>query len=182
MLIFSFAKALHVIGFVSWFAGLFYIVRMFVYDVEAEERPAQERDILKKQFQLMQKRVYKIIMTPAMVMTYIGGITMLIVNDAFLQMPWMHVKLAFVLLLTGYHHWCNRIRKNLLNGTNSMTASQLRQFNEIATLLLVAIAILAVYQNMTNFLYAFLVLVGVMVLLMIGIKAYKRARAKNPEA
>jgi putative membrane protein len=89
-------KAIHIIFVVSWMAGLFYIVRLFIYHVEANERPEQERITLQKQFEIMQHKLWYIITTPAMVLSVIAGIGMIWLNPALLSMNWMLVKLAFV--------------------------------------------------------------------------------------
>lgn len=173
------AKSIHIIGVVSWFAGLFYWVRVFIYHVEAEDRPEQEKKVLKAQFALMEKRVYKVIANPAMFITIIGGVTMLYLRSGLLSQPWMHVKLFLVFLLIGYHHLCLSIMKKLANGTNRYKSEQLRGINEIASLFLVAIVILAILKNIANFGYVFIALVVLVALMMWGIKAYKKTRAKE---
>jgi len=172
-------KAIHIIGIVSWFAGLFYWVRIFIYHVEAEDRPDTEKRILKAQFALMEKRVYKVITNPAMFITIIAGGWMLYLNTSLLSQPWMHVKLFLVFLLIGYQHVCLGIMKKLEQGTNRYTAGQLRGVNEIATLFLVAIVVLAMLKNIANFGYVFVALLLLGVLLFMGIKAYKKTRIKE---
>ncbi|MGB0521853.1 MAG: protoporphyrinogen oxidase HemJ [Flammeovirgaceae bacterium] len=173
------AKSVHIIGIVSWFAGLFYWVRIFIYHVEAEERPEEEKSVLQAQFALMEKRVYKIITNPAMVITLIAGVGMLYLRPGLLQLGWMHVKLTLVVLLIGYQHFCVSIMKKLEKGTNKLTGGQLRGINEIATLFLVAIVVLAVMKSLANFAYVFIALVILGVLMFLGIKAYKKVRLKE---
>src|SRR5690606_22972664 len=98
-------KALHIIFMVCWFAGLFYIVRLFIYHVEAQEKPQIERDILTKQFIDMESRLWWIITTPSMVLTALFGVCMLLYpgHGYLIHQPWMHVKLGFVVLLLVYH-------------------------------------------------------------------------------
>ncbi|MCL4128672.1 UNVERIFIED_CONTAM: hypothetical protein GTU68_023245 [Idotea baltica] len=175
MLLF-FLKALHIIGFVTWFAGLFYLVRMFVYHVEAESDVEPKRTILIDQFKLMQRRVYYIICMPAVIITWSAGTAMLFANTAYLSQGWIQVKLLLVVLLTIYHHSCKSIMNKLAAGTMSWTSTQFRQFNEVPTLFLVAIVLLAVYRTSLNALYAFIGLVLFGVLLQIGIKSYKKYR------
>ena len=86
---FFYFQALHIIGFVSWFAGLFYLVRLFVYHVEAEQKPQPEQDILKKQYSLMEWKLYRIITNPAMIITVVFGSLMLIQNPDYFSMGWM---------------------------------------------------------------------------------------------
>ena len=94
---------------VSWFAGLFYIVRLFIYHTEAQQKEEQERNILSRQFIEMEKKLWWIITTPAMILTVLFGTWMLIANPLLLKMPWMHIKLSFVVLLLIYHFVCQKI-------------------------------------------------------------------------
>ena len=102
-------KSLHIIFMVSWFAGLFYIVRLYIYHTEAQKKPEMERAILSTQFIEMEKKLWWIITTPAMILTVIFGTWLLIANPGLLKMPWMHIKLAFVVLLLVYHFVCQKI-------------------------------------------------------------------------
>jgi putative membrane protein len=97
---FDVVKALHIIFVVSWFAGLFYMVRLFIYDVEANLKTEPEKSILQKQFQIMQSRLWWIITTPAMILSVVFGTWMIVLNfNYYLSSPWMHLKLGFVFLL-----------------------------------------------------------------------------------
>ena len=109
-------KTIHIIGFVSWFAGLFYLWRMFVYYAEAGIKPVGEREVLMREYGLMQKRVYKIICNPAMMITWTCGLAMTLLNSGYWQMGWFHVKFAILILLTVYHLWCKRIIIKLEKG------------------------------------------------------------------
>ena len=101
---YDFIKALHLIFMVSWFAGLFYMVRLFIYFREAADKPTPEKEIVQNQFVIMMQRLWWIITTPAMVLTVAFGVWMLALNPAYLlKAPWMHLKLGFVLLLLIYH-------------------------------------------------------------------------------
>jgi putative membrane protein len=107
-------KALHIIFVVSWFAGLFYIVRLFIYHTEAQQKPAIEKEILSKQFIEMEKKLWWIITTPAMILTFVFGTWMIALNhEYYLNAPWMHVKLGFVGLLLIYHFVCQKILNDL---------------------------------------------------------------------
>jgi len=178
MLLFYF-KAFHLIGAVAWFAGLFYLVRMFVYHVEADQQPTDQlRDAFKAQFQLMENRVYKIICNPAMMITWTCGISMTVINPAYWQMGWFHVKFALLILLTVYHLWCKRTIHRLAQGQKPFDSFQFRLLNEFPTLFLVSIVLLGVLKDMLNFLYAFGGVIAFGVLLFVFAKLYRRSREK----
>ena len=176
-LIYTF-KALHIIGFVSWFAGLFYLARLFVYHVEANERSEIERDILQAQYQIMASRLYKIITNPAMMITWTFGIAMLVANPEYLKGGWLHVKLTLVVLLTVYHIYCKSIIKKLENKTLMMNPFQLRLFNEIPSIFLIGIVLLAVLsmRNLMSIPYVVLVVLAFTALMYMGAKAYQKKR------
>ncbi|MEM9885286.1 MAG: CopD family protein [Bacteroidota bacterium] len=186
-----FLKALHVVGFVSWFAGLFYLVRMFVYYVEASEKEEPEKSILTEQFNKMQWRVYKIICNPAMVITWTAGLTMLGLGLFGRLVPnylsldngtagWMYLKLLLLIVLLIYHFSCKRIIENLESGTSQMGAFQFRLFNEVPTLLLVSIVFTATFGRLGSLNYSYL-FAGVAVfgfLVYRGAVAYRKRRKK----
>ena len=149
----SIFKAFHIIGAIAWFAGLFYLVRLFVYHAEADSKAEPEKSILQKQFNLMGWRVYKIILNPAMMITWTCGIIMLILygGEWLKTNPWMHLKLTLLVLLTGYQLYCKGILKKLEKGTNTLSPTRLRMVNEVTTLFLVAIVLLAVLRNYADF-------------------------------
>ena len=182
-------KALHIVGFVAWFGGMFYLVRVFVYHVEARLKPQPERGILESQFELMEGRVYKIIMNPGMMFTWTAGIIMLVLGVISDEVPnylkgdmgtpgWMHAKLLLLVLLTGYHVYCKRIIKKLSNNEPVMDSFQFRLFNEVPTLFLAGIVFLAVLgKNGTlNYLYWALGLLIFGGMMYFGARAYKRKR------
>lgn len=173
-----FLKSFHIVGFVSWFAGLFYLVRMFVYHAESDEKPEHLRAEWKEQFTLMQWRVYKIICNPAMMITWTFGIAMLINTPAFLQQGWMHVKLTLLVLLTAYHLYCKGIIKKQEKGEKTLSSFGFRLLNELPTLFLVAIVLLAVVKDLLNFIYLFLGILAFGVTLFIAARAYKKHREK----
>ncbi|MFC4871542.1 CopD family protein [Negadavirga shengliensis] len=176
---FEYVKALHIIFIVTWFAGLFYIVRLFIYQTEALDRPANESKILKPQLDLMAYRLWYIITWPSAILTLIFGIWTLSHRMAFLQLPFMHAKLFFVVLLYGYHIKCHFIFKALQNGVAKWSSTRLRIWNEASTLLLFAIVFLIVAKNLLSMVWGILGLVGLGVLLMLGIKLYKNIRKRN---
>jgi protoporphyrinogen IX oxidase len=140
-------KSFHIVAFVSWFAGLFYLPRLFVYHAEANEQPETVRDILRKQYVIMEKRLYSIIMTPAMLVTIAMAVGMLVNAPDLLKETWLHVKMALVFVLIGYHHFCKRIMKKLEAGETPLTAQQFRWMNEFPTFFLVVIVMLAIFKN-----------------------------------
>ena len=172
-------KALHIIGFVAWFAGMFYLVRLFIYQVEALERSNAEQEVLVPQFQLMARRLNRIIIHPAMGFTLICGTMMLVLQPEYLKMGWIHFKLLLVVLLVAYQIFCGRIMKALEKGIARYNSTQLRMINEIPTLLLIAIVLLAVFKNLTNFIYLFLALLALGISFYFIIKWYKRYRLKQ---
>lgn len=179
---FFFFKAMHVVGFVAWFAGLFYLVRMFVYHVEASTRPQPERDILVGQFELMEQRVYSIICNPAMGITWLFGGGMLYLygwNWLLANGSWMYPKLALLIGLSAYHLWSGRLIRKMQAGQLSYSSFQFRLLNEVPTLLLVSIALLAVYRSTLDFLKAFVGILLFGILLYLGARFYRQHRQKN---
>jgi protoporphyrinogen IX oxidase len=140
-------KSFHIVAFVAWFAGLFYLPRLFVYHVEANEQPEAVRTILKAQYGLMERRLYSIIMTPAMVVTIAMAIGMVSLAPDLLHQPWLQVKLVLVAVLVAYHVYCKRIMGRLAAGETPFTAQQFRWLNEFPTFLLVVVVMLAIFKN-----------------------------------
>ena len=173
-----FFKSLHFVGFVAWFAGMFYLVRMFVYHVESMAKTEPERDILTSQFNLMERRVYQIICNPAMAITWICGLAMIYLYGVeWLKVNWwMHVKLTLLVLLTAYHFYSKTIILRLEKGEMAFTSFQFRLMNEVPTLFLVAIVLLAVYKNAFNVWYTLVGMIGFGVLLFIFATLYKKRR------
>ncbi|TXC78950.1 CopD family protein [Luteibaculum oceani] len=172
-------KALHLVFMVSWFAGLFYMPRLFVYHAEASKKDNPERDILCNQFKIMQRRLWYIITWPACILTLVFGISMLVANPAYLQLAWMHLKLAFVFGLFLYHLSCGRyfrkFQKDIIPGSSLL----FRMWNEIATILLIAIVFVVVYKDLFNWIWGVAGILGVAVLLTLSIMAYKKKRQKK---
>jgi len=172
-------KALHIIFVVSWMAGLFYIVRLFIYHVEANDRPEQEKVILQRQFEIMQQKLWYIITTPAMVLAVLAGLGMFYVNPNLLSLPWMHVKLTFVLGLLIYHFICQNIIKQLKQGIFKWTSTQLRIWNELATIFLVAIVFTVILKSAIDWIYGLVGLVLFSMIIMSAVKVYKYYRLKG---
>ncbi len=134
-------KALHIISFVCWFAGLFYLPRLFVYHSLAEDSISRER------FETMERKLYQGIMTPSMIATLVFGIWMLsIAWPAYKQSGWLHAKLLLVILLIGYHHMCKAYMRQFTQKRNIKSHIFYRWFNEVPVLLLIVIVILAVVK------------------------------------
>lgn len=172
-------KAVHIIFMVSWMAGLFYIVRLFIYHTEAQQRTEAERNVLNVQFEMMERKLYQVITTPAMLLTVCAGIWMLYLNPALLHQPWMLVKLCFVLCLLAYHFNCQRQMGQLRQGVFKWSSTQLRLWNEVATIFLVAIVFLAVLKNAVDWIYGLIGLILFSVIIMSAVKIYKYYRLKK---
>ncbi len=169
-------KAFHLVGVVAWFAGMFYLPRLFVYHAEANEQPEAVRIVLQQQYQIMEKRLYRIIMTPAMVLTVAMAIGMVIVAPDLLKETWLHVKFGLVLLLLGYHHFCARLMKEMAAGQFRFTGQQFRWFNELPTVLFVIVVLLAVFKNNFPTSAASWSVVGMVVAMAAIIQLYARKR------
>ncbi|AGA76309.1 CopD family protein [Echinicola vietnamensis] len=176
---FEYVKALHIIFIVTWFAGLFYVVRLFIYQTEALEKTPEEQKILKPQLDLMAKRLWLGITWPSAILTLIFGTWTLTYRLGYLELGFMHAKLAFVVLLYVYHFICHHIYKKLQQGLATWNSTQLRLWNEGATVLLFAIVFLIVLKNLMNMLWGMAGLVGLSILLMLAVKWYKKQREKK---
>ncbi|MDN3549891.1 protoporphyrinogen oxidase HemJ [Mucilaginibacter aquaedulcis] len=176
---YEYVKAIHIIFVVCWMAGLFYIVRLFIYHTEAQDKPEPDRGILSKQFEVMEKKLWYIITVPSMLLTVAAGITMLVLQPGWLHFGWMHLKLTFVVVLIGYHHICQSKIKQMRNGVFKWTSTQLRLWNELATILLFAIVFLVVLKSALNWIFGVVGLVSLAIILMIAVKIYKRYRDKK---
>jgi putative membrane protein len=150
---YSIAKAMHLIGMVSWMAGLFYLVRLMVYHAEASGLPEPQKDILSGQYNLMEWKVYKIILKPAVIITWSFGTMMLTIQPAWLQQNWMLGKLVFVLLLTAYTHYCQTHIRRLESQTSDFNHVYYRVMNEVPTIILVSAVFLAVFRDRINWWY-----------------------------
>ena len=172
-------KSLHLVFMVAWFAGLFYIVRLFIYQAEALEKTEPERSIIGNQLAVMAWRLWYIIAWPAMLITVVCGLAMLWVNPGFLTMPFMHIKLLLVALLVIYHLRCQTIFGRLQRGEARHTSIGLRVFNEVATLLLVAIVFVIVFRDTISFLWGIAGMVGLGAVMMVAIKLYRKGRGED---
>jgi protoporphyrinogen IX oxidase len=177
--VYNYILSIHIIFVVCWMAGLFYIVRLFIYHTEAQDKPEPDRKILSDQFVIMERRLWYIISVPSMWIVLAAGITMIILLPAWLQQPWLQIKLCFVAGLVVYHFICQHKMKQLAKGIFTWTSTQLRIWNEVATLLLFAIVFLAVLKDGLNWIFGMVGLVALAIMLMCAVKIYKYYRAKN---
>tara|TARA_Y100000746_G_C15332855_1_gene378494 strand:- start:33 stop:566 length:534 start_codon:yes stop_codon:yes gene_type:complete len=143
-------KALHIIFIVTWFAGLFYIVRLFIYQREAQNKEENESEILTRQFKIMSRRLWLGIAWPSAFLTAITGPWLLYKFPGYIEQPWMHLKLTLVVLLYGYHLFCHKIFYDQQRDRYNLDSTQLRIWNEVATLFLFAIVFLVVCKSLTN--------------------------------
>lgn len=174
--------ALHIIFVVTWFSGLFYIVRLFIYHVEAAEKPEPERSILTRQYKIMQKRLWFGITWPSMIITLFLGTWLLYLNFAYLiEQGWFILKLIFVLGLVLYHIQCHSIFSKLKNDKITWTSLQLRIWNEVATLFLFAIVFLVIPKQNSGWVWSVIGFVALAVALYAGIKIYQKGREKSGE-
>jgi protoporphyrinogen IX oxidase len=169
-------KALHIIFIVTWFSGMFYIVRLFIYNTEAGERPAVERDVLRLQFSVMIRRLWLGITWPSAVLTLVFGVWMWSLLGA--TPSWLVVKLGFVVGLFLYHFSLHALYRQQKRGVFKYSSQQLRLWNELATVFLVAIVMLVVVKQNMSAVWGLVGLIGLVVLLMAAIKIYKLLRNK----
>jgi putative membrane protein len=174
-------KTFHIIGVVVWFAGLFYLVRLFIYHVEADQEPEPAQSILKKQYQIMEKRLYDIITTPGMAVTVAMAIGLLTTQPEVLNDIWMQVKLLLVGILVAYHFYCGRLMKQLVAGECKWSGQQLRALNEAPTVLLVTIVLLVVFKNSLPLDISTVGILGMIVAMGVTIQLYAKKRRLDRE-
>ena len=177
MHMYPYIKALHIIFIVTWFSGMFYIVRLFFYNTEAAEKPAAEKNILQAQFRIMMRRLWLGITWPSAVLTLIFGpwIWWLMGSTP----SWLQVKLAFVILLYLYHFSLHGIYKQQMRGVFRYSSQKLRIWNELATLLLFVIVFLATVKQAMSWISALIGIVSLAIVLMLAIRLYRKVRSKN---
>ncbi len=172
-------KALHIIFVVNWFAGLFYIIRLFIYFKEAEQKDEKEQKVLQTQYAVMIKRLWYIITWPSAILTAIFATWLLVLNSSFLQMGWMHIKLLFVVLLYVYHFICHKMYLQTQKGYLKYSATSLRVWNEVTTVILFACVFLVVLKDSFSWIFGVVGIFSISILLMIGIKYYRKIRRKK---
>lgn len=168
-------KALHIIFIVTWFSGLFYIVRLFIYNVEAAQKPEPERSILHSQFNVMIKRLWYGITWPSAVLTLIFGGWMWYLFNSLPE--WLMLKLVFVIGLYAYHFSLHIIFRQQMQGVFKYTSQQLRIWNEVATIFLVAMVMLVAVKQSMSLVWGLVGLVLLIVVLLLAIRIYKGLRS-----
>ncbi|NRB82978.1 MAG: CopD family protein [Winogradskyella sp.] len=179
---YNYIKSLHLIFVITWFAGLFYIPRLFVYQIEAFHKPSPDKEILGKQLKLMAKRLWFIITWPSAILATLFAIWLLILAPSWLEQGWMHVKLAFVVLLFLYHYKTHIYYKQLQNDIVKVSSNYMRIWNEGATFILFAVVFLVILKSSINWIFGVIGIIVLGILLMLGFRLYKKIRSKNPEA
>jgi putative membrane protein len=181
---YQYLKALHIIFVVTWFAGMFYMPRLFIYNTEANEKEDVIKTALQQQFSVMMKRLWFGITWPSAILTLLLGLAVLHFGgwDKILFTPlanWLLVKLCLVLLLYVYHFTLHAIYKQQISGVFKYSSQQLRIWNEVATIFLVAIVMLATVKQSLSFIWGLAGLICFIILLMSAIKIYKVLRQKR---
>lgn len=177
-MIFFYIKAIHIIFIVTWFAGLFYMPRLFVYVAENETKPEPDRTILNKQLLLMSKRLWYGITWPSGILTLVFGGWIWYLYPSPTP-SWLWIKLGLVVGLYLYHFSLEIIYRRQANGTSRYTGDQMRVWNEVATIFLIPIVMLVVVKNNMSLVYGLVGLFLLIILLMTAIKIYKRIREKD---
>ena len=173
---YNYVKALHVIFIVTWFSGLFYIVRLFIYNREAADKPEPEKSILQRQFSIMIRRLWLGITWPSAVLTLVFGGWMLYIYG---RMPgWLTLKLVFVAGLYLYHFSLQHIYSTQQKGIFKYSSQQLRIWNEVATIFLLSIVMLVVVKESMSLVWGITGLAVFIIILMSAIKIYKHLREK----
>lgn len=178
---YSYLLAIHIIFIVTWFAGMFYIVRLFIYNREANDKSEPERSILQRQFAIMSRRLWYGITWPSAILTLIFGPLVMFQSNWHLFLSeesgrWLLVKLFLVLLLYLYHFSLHRLFLQQAKSDFRYSSQQLRLWNEVATIFLVAIVILATVKQSVSLAWGLGGLLIFIILLMISIRIYKSAR------
>jgi putative membrane protein len=174
---FQYIKAIHIIFVITWFAGLFYMVRLFVYYTETNTLSSPEKEILRNQYKLMQRRLWYGIAWPSAIITALMG-TLLVIEYGTIP-SWLWIKLGFVAILYLYHFICHTIFKKQQNDLPSYSSQQMRLWNEVATVLLVGIIFVVELKNTISLFWGFLGLTIFTILILLGIKIYKNLRERK---
>ncbi|HLA53188.1 MAG TPA: CopD family protein [Flavitalea sp.] len=169
-----YVKAIHIIFIVTWFSGMFYIVRLFIYNAEAGTREEPAASVLREQFSVMIRRLWLGITWPSAILTLVLGIWMWTLLGS--TPAWLHIKLAFVVLLYIYHFSLHHIYRQQMAGKFRYSSQRLRIWNEVATLFLVAIVMLVVVKQQLSWLWGIIGLLCLGILLMTAIRIYKSVR------
>lgn len=181
---YSYLKALHIIFIVTWFAGMFYIVRLFIYNAEANDKGEPEKSILQNQFSIMIKRLWLGVTWPSAILTLILGPWVMLNGNWFEKLNdesgrWLLIKLCFVALLYAYHFSLHIIYKQQAVGIFNYSSQKLRIWNEVATIFLVSIVMLATVKQSISWIWGLVGLASFIIVLVSAIKIYKVLRRKK---
>lgn len=176
---YNYIKSLHLIFVVTWFAGLFYMPRLFIYHIEARDKPEAEAGVLAAQFRIMERRLWNIITWPSAVLCTLTAIGLLLIMPDWLSQSWMLVKLGFVFLLFAYHLAMHRMYRKFQREDYNYTSGFMRIWNEGATMILFAVVFLAILKSSFQWIYGLLGMVVLGVLIMLGIRLYKKVRERE---
>jgi len=178
-LYYNYIKALHLIFVITWFAGLFYIPRLFIYHIEAQKKEEPKRSILSEQLKLMSRRLWYIITWPSAILAILFALWLLYLMPSWLFQSWMLIKLGFVSALLTYHFKTHSMFLKFQKGEETYSSLFMRIWNEGATLLLFVIVFLVILRDELHWLTGILGLTVTAILLMLGIRAYKKVRSKK---
>jgi putative membrane protein len=173
---FLYLKAVHIIFIVTWFAGLFYMPRIFIYIVEAHSKTEPEKSILLKQLKMMASRLWFAITWPSAIITLGVGTSLILNQPEWLQQGFMHIKLTLVFFLYLYHFSIHVIFKQLTRDVVKYSSQQLRFWNEVATLFLISIVFIIVLKNALSMAWGMIGLITISILITVGIRVYKKFR------
>ncbi|GAA3631530.1 CopD family protein [Flavivirga jejuensis] len=179
---YHYIKSFHLIFVITWFAGLFYIPRLFVYQIEAFHKPSPDKEILGKQLKLMAKRLWFIITWPSSILALLFGLCLFYLNPTLIYHDWMQVKIGFIALLFMYQFRTNYYYNQLQNDIVTVSSSFMRIWNEGATFILFAVIFLVILKSAIDWVWGIIGLFVLGILIMLGFKIYKKIRAKNPDA
>jgi putative membrane protein len=138
---YNWIKSLHLIAVISWMAGLLYLPRLFVYHADADAGSE-----MSETFKIMERKLLRLIMNPAMIVTWVAGLCLIYANMALMKEGWMHGKLLLVVLMTGFHHYLGGLRKKFLRDANQKPAKFYRQINEVPTVLMILIVVFVIVR------------------------------------
>ena len=176
---YNYIKSLHLIFVVTWFAGLFYEPRLFIYHIEASKKSSPAKEILENQLKIMSRRLWYIITWPSAILATIFAIWLLVLIPGLLYQSWMLIKTVFIFLLYAYHLKTHQMFLELQRDEIRYSSNFMRIWNEGATLFLFAIVFLAIVKSAIHWVFMLFGTFGLIVLLMVAIKLYKRLRDKS---
>ena len=176
---YNYIKSLHLIFVVTWFAGLFYEPRLFIYHIEASKKSNPAKEILEKQLKIMSRRLWYVITWPSAILATIFAIWLLVLMPQWLYESWMLIKIGFVLLLFAYHLKTHQMFLQLQRDEIIYSSNFMRIWNEGATLFLFAIIFLAIVKSAIHWVFMILCTLGLIVILILAIKLYKMSREKS---